>query len=81
MKDSILTITDYNLLNFHPTRTRSLIMDFKERFKGRTTNMKKEGFMETFAATTNPVTKSQSNSQLPSASKISSTVTYDFQGN
>jgi len=54
-------------------------MDFKERFKGRTTNMKKEGFIDTFASGSNPVSKSQSNSQLPSSSKINSTVTNDFQ--
>jgi hypothetical protein len=56
-------------------------MNFKERFQGRTTTMKKEGFIETFAAQSNPVGKSQSNSQLPSSSKINSTVTNSFQVN
>lgn len=53
-------------------------MDFKERFKGRTTTMKKEGFIETFETPANPVMKSQVNFQLQSASKIPSAAATGF---
>lgn len=39
-------------------------MSFKDRFKGRTTVIRKEGLIDTFGDASNPVQKSFSNSQL-----------------
>lgn len=56
-------------------------MDFKERFKGRTTTMKKEGFIDTFEAPNNPVTKSQATFQPYSSSKMTSAAMTSYTNN
>lgn len=46
-------------------------MDFKERFKGRTTIVTKEGVIDNLAGAINPVLKSYSNPPLPPSSQNS----------
>lgn len=51
-------------------------MDFKDRFKGRTTVIRKEGVIDTFGDVSNPVQKSLSNTMLR---KSPQTTTNEYQ--
>lgn len=53
-------------------------MDFKDRFKGKTSTISKVGVIDTLASAANPVQKSQSNSQFTSYNKAMVTAPEDL---
>ena len=56
-------------------------MDFKDRFKGRSSTIGKVGVIETLASAANPVVKSQSNSQFTSYNKAMVSIPEDLPSN